>query len=165
MQGTHSITECGHRCFFFIVSVLLLETPPLPGGHNEEIWWNSYWYNCYITETWKNKLAAIALACDSGCDTFSYSFGKGQVSAINVMMKQDNTDLTSEEVLMETGRHLFCLLYGAKICTNMTEICHMLFTTEREKCSNQCCGKLLMSRNLQMCVAYQRWGPKFTNNV
>ena len=59
------------------------------------------------------------------------------------MMKHDNLDLTpvgqsntSEEVLMETGRCLLCLLYGAKFCTTMAEVRHMLFTTKREKCSN-----------------------------
>ena len=89
------------------------------------------------------SLQLLPLHVITGCDTVSYPFGKGKVSAINVMMKHDNLDLTpvgqpntSEEVLMETGRRLFCLLYGVKICTTMAEVCHMLFTTKREKCSN-----------------------------
>ena len=58
------------------------------------------------------------------------------------MMKHDNLDLTpvgepntSEEVLTEIVRLLLCLLYGAKICTAMAVVPHMLFTIER-KCSN-----------------------------
>ena len=64
----------------------------------------------------------------TGCDTVSYPFGKGKLTAVN-LMKKGKLDLsaigeanTFEDELLNAGRHLFCLLYGIDAPTTMTEL-------------------------------------------
>lgn len=87
-------------------------------------------------------LQLLPLHVATGCDTVSYPFGKGKVTAVN-LMKKGKLDLsilgepsTSEDELMSAGHHLFCSLYGLDASTPMTELRYTLFTTRMEKCSN-----------------------------
>lgn len=87
-------------------------------------------------------LQLLPLHVATGCDTVSYPFGKGKLTAVN-LMKKSKLDLsaigeanTSEEQLLTAGCHLFCLLYGIDAPITMNELRYTIFTTKREKCSN-----------------------------
>ena len=90
----------------------------------------------------ENCQQLLPLHIATGCDTVSYPFGKGKVTAVN-LMKKGKLDLgvigeasTSEDQLISAGCQLFCLLYGIDGPTTMPQLRYILFTTNREKCSN-----------------------------
>lgn len=79
----------------------------------------------------------LPLHAATGCDTVSYPYGKGKVAALNLLLKHDMDFLDSignasvkDDELVQTGQHLFSLLYGMKDPHSMNYIRHKLFTTK-----------------------------------
>ena len=67
----------------------------------------------------------------SGCDTVSYHFGKGKLSAVNVLIKTSHLHLdkigdpkSSDADIITAGTYFFVNLYGGKAqeCTNMNQL-------------------------------------------
>jgi len=88
-----------------------------------------------LGEKCKDLLAVHAL---TGCDSTSYPFGKGKVSAINNLIKNDlkldcigNPDASKEQVI-DAGRHLFRLLYGStRSDITLDELRHQIFSKKK----------------------------------
>ena len=74
----------------------------------------------------------------SGCDTVSYPFGKGKVSAINTMLKMDidlkafaNPEATELE-WMQAGLNFLSLIYCGKIVESLSDLRFDIFSRKTE---------------------------------
>ena len=80
-------------------------------------------YSLFPREQCSDILAMDAL---TGCDTTSYPFGKGKLSALTVLGNANlqpfgNKESTREEVV-EDGRRFFAFIYGSKCDAAMREL-------------------------------------------
>ena len=77
----------------------------------------------------------------TGSDITSYLFGKGKVSALNILMAGDFLELNSalgeidasHEQLAQLGQTFFCALYGQKPGTTMSETRYQIYTRKSGK--------------------------------
>ena len=82
-----------------------------------------------------NILAAHAL---SGCDTVSYPFGKGKVSAINLLQKTDcdissfSDPAASEDSWLKAGLDFLIRLYGGKLPSTFNSLRFALFSSRQD---------------------------------
>ena len=77
----------------------------------------------------------------SGCDTVSYPFNKGKISALNTLQAGDfpglyqvlgEEDATHSD-LMETGQRFFTVLYGQPLGATMTEARYRIYSSKTGK--------------------------------
>ena len=81
----------------------------------------------------------LAVHAITGCDTVSYFFGKGKVSAVSIMMKNDIDleiigipDAELSDVIA-AGRKFISILYKEKVSTtSMNKIRYTIFTSKRD---------------------------------
>ena len=77
----------------------------------------------------------------SGCDTVSYPFNKGKISALNILKAGEFTALyevmgeenATDAELMETGRRFFTAMYGQPEGTSMSLARYNLYTGKKGK--------------------------------
>ena len=78
----------------------------------------------------------------SGCDTVSYPFGKGKLSAVNVLMKTCNLHLdttgdtkSSDADIIAAGTSCFVSRSGGKAheCTNMNHLRYKLYSSKKKQ--------------------------------
>ena len=77
----------------------------------------------------------------SGCDTVSYPFNKGKISALNILKAGKFVALyevlgeenATDAELMETGRRLFTAMYGQPEGTSMSLARYNLYTRKKGK--------------------------------
>ncbi|CAM1319304.1 Uncharacterised protein g7168 [Pycnogonum litorale] len=80
----------------------------------------------------------LAVHALSGCDTVSYPFGKGKVSALNLMLKLDLnlhvfTEPDAEEVdWMKAGIDFLSYLYCGKIMESLNNLRYTLFSRKKD---------------------------------
>ncbi len=74
----------------------------------------------------------------TGCDSTSYPYGKGKVSALNVYRKVTDIPLhvfgdqeAKEEDIAKAGCKFFLKLYGAKRSQSMNQLRHELFSSKK----------------------------------
>lgn len=80
----------------------------------------------------------ISLHAITGCDTASYPFGKGKVSALKLLQRNNDLHLeiignqnSSDTEVYETGRSFFNKLYGCNGSKTMNELRFVCFTKRR----------------------------------
>lgn len=80
----------------------------------------------------------LALHALSGCDTVSYPFGKGKISAVNMLLKSD-LDLNvfadpdaNESDWMQAGLQFISRFYGGTISTSLNTLRFTLFSKKME---------------------------------
>ena len=85
-------------------------------------------------------LELLPLHALTGCDTVSYPFGKGKVTALKMLLNPTCPRLdhvigehaASEADILESGGLVFSLLYGAKPGTKMNQIRYDLFKKKKD---------------------------------
>ena len=82
------------------------------------------------------SLQLLGMHALSGCDTVSYPFGQGKVTALKVLKSADHSGLytvfgeqsANHQQLLETGRKFICLLYGVAAGESMASAMYVLYT-------------------------------------
>ena len=80
----------------------------------------------------------LAVHALSGCDTVSYPFGKGKISALNMLLKLDLnlqvfSELDAEEVdWMKAGMDFLSYLYCGKIVESLNNLRYTLFSKKKD---------------------------------
>ena len=78
----------------------------------------------------------------TGCDSVSYPFKKGKVTAVHVLMKNSNLQLnkigdteTPKQVMLNTGKAFFVKLYSGKLFKDMqiNDLRYKLFTSKTDR--------------------------------
>ena len=77
----------------------------------------------------------------TGCDTVSYPFKKGKLTALSKLQQGDFPELYSvvgeetatHEDLMKTGQNFFAALYGQPNCSSMNTARYMIYTKKKGK--------------------------------
>ena len=86
-------------------------------------------------------LAAHAL---SSCDTVSYPFGKGKMTAINLLLKSNVTlhafvdPLATEQEWVREGLHFMSYLYGGEASVSVSSLRFLLFSKKKEPPKIKC---------------------------
>ena len=84
-------------------------------------------------------IEVLGLHALTGCDTTSYPYGKGKVSALNILKNHDSIGLqiigdplACQEEVLAVGRQFFCYLYGSPTNTCMNELCYKVFSSKKD---------------------------------
>ena len=74
-------------------------------------------------------LQLLPLHAETGCDSFSYAFGKGKAAAVKLLLKSDDLGLnilsettTPGPDIVQIGSKLFAELYGARGPTTVNKL-------------------------------------------
>ena len=95
-------------------------------------------------EKWNDEALCSLLGAHalSGCDTVSFPFGKGKISALKIRLSAGNFpglfDVLGEEAsthadLMEVGKKFFTALYGHPAGTSMTQARYNMYSRKQGK--------------------------------
>ena len=87
------------------------------------------------------SLQLLVMHAVTGCDTVSYPFNKGKLTALNKLQECDFPGLYSvigeekatHKDLLKTGQQFFAVLYGQPKCTNMNASRHNIYTKKKGK--------------------------------
>ena len=80
----------------------------------------------------------------SGCDTVSYPFGKGKMTAINLLLKSNVTlhafvdPLATEQEWVREGLHFMSYLYGGEASVSVSSLRFLLFSKKKEPPKIKC---------------------------
>jgi hypothetical protein len=87
------------------------------------------------------SLQLLGMHAVTGCDTVSYPFNKGKITALSKLQEGDFPELYSvigeetatHEDLLKTGQKFFAVLYGQPKCTSMNAARHAIYTKKKGK--------------------------------
>lgn len=90
--------------------------------------------NATVSKLGEKCCNILAMHALTGCDTTSYPFGKGKLSAVkllsNVELECIGDSQFDRDVVLTAGRHFFCLLYGSKPLLSMEELRYKNFSSK-----------------------------------
>ena len=86
-------------------------------------------------------LQLLGMHALSGCDTVSYPFNKGKVSALNALMVGDFPELfqvlgeanATRGELLQTGQRFFCAMYDQPAGTSMSQARYQMYSKKKGK--------------------------------
>ena len=87
------------------------------------------------------SLQILGMHAVTGCDTVSYPFKKGKLTALSKLQQGDFPEICSvvgegtatHEDLMRTGQNLFSALYGQPNCSSMNTARYIIYTKKKGK--------------------------------
>ena len=99
------------------------------------------WTSMRPVPSWVLSVCLTGMHVLSGCDTVSYPFNKGKISALNTLQAGDfpglyqvlgKEDATHSD-LMETGQMFFAALCGQALGTTMSEARYRIYSRKKGK--------------------------------